>query len=718
MSDSVEINIDQFDYDMVLISLPMSDLVSLPTAPAVLKGIAESHEFKLKTHDFNIDVFKVICKSNHDHFLKFQNYFLTAGPHSSELTDQVSQFYNYVIDFLSKYRARYIGISVFSVYTHIATFELCSLIKKRRPDWKIVLGGKGLTTTPYVSIYNQTTSAEKIMQFHSIMIKRKLAYHTIIGDAEDALVEFLNDQTQFPDQMNRAGNETLVYPFSNFDDYDFDGYIGIQSRVQLPIISSKGCVRSCDFCDVATQNSKFQSKDGKRLAEEIIYLNNKYNFQEFDLADSIANGNMKSLKACLEILAEHNQFLSDDKKIEINGNWIARPPNGIKPEFFDLMFRAGFKSVTIGAEHGSDYVLEAMDKKTNVAGLFYELEHMKRVGIKSLVNNIIGHWSERYQDFLDHIDMILKLGPYVADRTVTALHLGPGFSILHGTPVDQQREKNKLITSNDNFSFLWYTPLNPNLTMKTRLSRWAIMHEISHNLNFPLYSVNYFASLVRERLRESFDQSRQFINKHVDPDTYSVCPSVSLIDNWQPYVKNRVQQLFSDTTLKLVVESNHCSGAPRLFVRYNGKTLYYNELAQGCSIVEIVIKYDFENKLLLEIGMDNKNVNDTKIDSDGQIVADKNILLKQIEIDGIDIVKNTKYFFHELEHMEGDTKLPIGRPGFFSNSQINIEFYAPFWQWYIKNCSQNANDWHPYNSNSQTQYLIDEVKSYINRYEY
>jgi radical SAM superfamily enzyme YgiQ (UPF0313 family) len=711
-------NTVDFDYDMVLVNLPMSDLMVIPTAPAILKGIAEKKEFKIKTHDFNVDVLKTICKSNYDQFKNFQNYFLTTGPHSQELQDQVKQFYNLCIDFLAQHRTRYVGISVFSVYTHIATLELCQIISGRFPEWKIVLGGKGLTTTPYVSIWNQLTGAEKIMQFYQIMMKRQLVHHTIIGDAEDALVEFLDGQSQLPGQWQQASNTTLQYPFSNFDDYDFDGYKGLLSRIQLPVISSKGCVRSCDFCDVAAQFSRFQSKDGGRLAEEIIYLNDRYNIKEFALTDSIANGNMKSLRACLEVLANHNQFLPVDQRIEINGNWISRPPGAIKPEFFDLMARAGFLSTTIGAEAGSDHVLEAMDKKTTVAGLFYEIDHMKRVGIKSIINNIIGHWSERYQDFLEHLDMILKLGPYIANRTVTALYLGMGFSTLHNTPADQQREKNKLITSNDNFSLLWYTPLNPNLTLKTRLSRWVTIYKMCFDLNLPVYSSNVFAGYLLTRLQESYEQSKHFVENHVDYDNYSICPSVALVDNWQPYVEQRIQQLFPSTKLHLVVESNHCLGAPRLFVRYNGKMLYHNELPQGCSTVDIVLNYNFENPSLLEIGMDNKKQSDTQVDTQGQIIADKNILLKQIEIDDIDIMKNMEYFYHRLEHIDNGAKLSVGRPGFFSNGQINVEFRAPYWQWYIKNQLSNTMDWQPFNDIAQSHDLIDDIKSYIYKYEY
>jgi hypothetical protein len=359
-----------------------------------------------------------------------------------------------------------------------------------------------------------------------------------------------------------------------------------------------------------------------------------------------------------------------------------------------------------------------MDKKTTVAGLFYEMQHMKRVGIKSIVNNILGHWSERYSDFLEHIDMILQLGPYVASRTVTALTLGSGFSTLHNTPADLQREKNMLITSNDNFSLMWYTPLNANLTIKTRLARWYIIQRMCMDLNIPVSTVNSYASYLQTRLQESFEQSQQFVKQHVNLKDYTTCPSVDLVDTWSQYVENRIQQLFPTTLLRLTVESNHCSGAPRLFVRHNKETLHYNELPQGCSTVEIMLHYNFEHRSLLEIGMDNKGQTDTQVDNQGQIVADKNIVFKQIEIDGVDIMQNPEYFYKQLEHLDGDVRLPIGRPGLFSNGQVNIEFWAPYWQWYVKDQLPNAMDWQSTDASVRALPMIENIKSYIYKYEY
>ena len=81
---------------------------------------------------------------------------------------------------------------------------------------------------------------------------------------------------------NVPTNNKLTYPYSNFDDYNLVTYrIGGSGLTQLPVYGSKGCVRACDFCDVAVQFGKFQQKDAQHLADEMVFLAHKYNIYNF-----------------------------------------------------------------------------------------------------------------------------------------------------------------------------------------------------------------------------------------------------------------------------------------------------------------------------------------------------------------------------------------------------------------------------------------------------
>ena len=278
------------NYDIIIVNLPWSDLAVPFSAPALLKGIAESHGYSAKSIDFNVDLYEKICKKDTQTFFQLQEYFSSYHNKKNKLLDS---FYDHIITTLKQFNFRYFGISVFAIISQKATFELCQRLRKEISDIKIVLGGKGLNVYSHIAMHPYITETEKTLKFDKIMAEKNLADYFIIGDAEDAIIDLLSGKLD--DRPNLLSNwfvplkDNLEYPFANFDDYELKKYFGKKDEVQIPIISSKGCVRRCDFCDVPSQFKKFQSKNGKRMAEELLFLSQKYNATKFTMADSIAN---------------------------------------------------------------------------------------------------------------------------------------------------------------------------------------------------------------------------------------------------------------------------------------------------------------------------------------------------------------------------------------------------------------------------------------------
>lgn len=704
-------------YDMIMASIPWTDLSSPPAAPALLKGIAKTYNFSIIVRDFNIDFKRKFCDNDQSKFEEVQDYFLSSDTHTHQSYQMIDRFYDYVVDELTKVSARYIGISVFSVWTHKSTLEICKRLKQKNPNCQIVVGGRGLSTLPHLSIWSSITSGEKLLNFYQILSKKKIVDYTILGDAEDAIVDLFkgNPEQDFVNQ-NETKSATLEYPFSDFDDYELYQYVGLASKIQLPVISSKGCVRACDFCDVGAQFTRFRSKQGRRIAEEIIYLSQKYKIYEFAMTDSIINGNMKSLKEALECLADYNARAPDAKKVKLAGNWICRFPGNIKSDFFDLMYRAGVIHLTVGAEHGSDRVLKIMNKKSSVAGLLYELEHLERTGIQCILNNITGHWAETYDDFLEHLDMILKLGPLYANRTISSMMLGSGYSVLKNTPSDIERERNGLITTQDNFSFLWYTPKNPNLTIKTRLARWYILYQIAMLLKIPLLTGYSYALQMRNRLKESFQTSVDFYAKHL-VENYQTCPSIELADKWQQYLSDRIKELFPTTKLTISLQASEHNGLPRLLIKHNDKILFDDELSAGGHVLNFEIQYNYDfDQITAE--MTNKGPNDTSIDASGNIVADKFIKFNTFIIDRIDLLKELHYYYNNIDYVNSTGQSTQVCAGFYENDRLIMEFTAPFWRHFMEKRFDNTRAWEANSDPGKLSQLIDEVKTFIGRYKY
>ena len=673
-------------HDILLVTLPPWDMFIPACGPGVLKGIVESHGYSLKVYDTPADLFTIFCQSDSQKLAKTQSYFLT----SSIKNDLIDEFYQHVIDKIKTFNFKTLAFSVFSVYTHRATFELLTLIREQLPDVKILVGGRGLTTKLYVNLSDKFTKAENLLDFNQILTKRKLVDFAILGDAEEPIIEFLKQQLVDTVTVGLA-DEKLDYPFSNLDDINLDHYIGMGDVKQMPVISSKGCVRSCDFCDVAAQMGRFKSKDGYRLAEEIIYLSKKYNVVNFSFTDSVINGNMKELRKTCQVLADYNKDKDQKDKIRWGGNWICRPPNGIKPEFFDLMKEAGCQSLTIGAEHGSNRVLEAMDKKTTVEGLYYELEQCYQRDIKAILNNIVGHWSEYPEDFLKIIEMAIRLGPYYASKTIIALQIND-FALLRDTPAERQYEHNGIETIPDtNFTKLWWTPKNPRSTLKARLARKLIYYRLILNYNIPVANVTDELFVTSQYLDFEMDQINDFFQSRIDPNEHVECETISWLDNVDDMIDNLTKEIWKTTEIELEVNAHYYNGAPGLNIFHNDRLIFSELLLEGVNNLSFTLENDYSKENQIKFEMFNKNMaTDTLVDAAGNIVQDKKIDFLSVKIDKTDIVKDHELFYNKTTYMENNVVCGSKQGLYADNSSLQIDYSAPFWSWALKNTKYGA----------------------------
>lgn len=700
-------------YDLFLINLPWSDLIEPYVAPAVIKGICESHGYSVKTRDFNIDLLKHICKNNRDEFIDTQDFFISQTTKQHSRQQNIDNFYTFLCEEIEKTNFRFLGISVFSVLTQKSTLLITKMLREKFPKIKIVVGGRGLTVAPHLSVFPFIEGKKRKSQFHEILSENNCFDHMIIGDAEDAIIELLQGTYSQTNEWHIPSDNNLKYPFSNFEDYRLDDYTPI-GPLRLPIVSSKGCVRKCDFCDVGFRSHKFQSKDGDSFADELVHLSEKHGITRFVTADSLINGNLKSFKRICERLAEYNENVEDDKKVRWGGNWIARPPGRLPREMFDLMQKAGVNDLSVGAEHGSNRVLDIMNKKVTVEGLLYEVEQFNRVGISLNPNYLIAHWAETYDDFLQSLDMILKLGPYFANYTLQSIQLGGSFMMQEESEAYYQKKLHQIEVGDDNYSFIWYCKTNPNLTIKTRMARLLINYLVCHELNIPTRDPRTNLLTTKNRLIESAEKGQKFIMNFLDKNQYKTCESITHLANWRDMLWQRLGKLFPKTTLQLEVVGKECKGSPNMFIEINGKKVFSDKLSNDSNSFTFV--FDNQDNNDIKIGMDNKNKNDTIVDDSGNILYDKSIIFKKIMLDGIDITKNWNFYKNCCNFYINDKKSQTTFDGLYSNGYVSINFFKVFWPYYLKYRDEKKY-WH-LNKPQDVDTLISEIKKYVDMLEY
>ena len=300
--------------DIVICSLPSLLIDRVPGAPAILKSAVEEAGYTCKTIDLSIEFFINQCKQDLGLYHTLSSIF-RPGETSNELAKQACKdWVSESVDQLKIINPSVIGLSVFTNFQHRATIKLAQAIREHMPNVKIIVGGMGLIVN--ASSLSSEPGIKKIdllKPFPQYLTEKKLVDEVILhGNDLTDLVNALERIVGISEKTKKLNykEDKVIYnsPVPDYSDYKLNYYLWSQGK-SLPVTGSKGCVRSCTFCDIPTQFGKFKYRTGKNIAEEIIELSQKYNIRRFEFTDSLVNGSVKSFKEWLTVLADYNDCL-------------------------------------------------------------------------------------------------------------------------------------------------------------------------------------------------------------------------------------------------------------------------------------------------------------------------------------------------------------------------------------------------------------------------
>jgi hypothetical protein len=453
--------------------------------------------------------------------------------------------------------------------------------------------------------------------------------------------------------------------------------------VIIPITGSKGCVRDCDFCDVKYQAGNYRYRSGKDVAAEMISVAEQYGFRIFRFTDNLVNGGFKPFGEFLEIIAEYN-LSNPDKRISWNGQYICRPPKEIPKNIYSLMRDAGAHGLTIGAESGSNHVLELMNKKSTVEALYTELEQLRAHNITCTLLTMSGHWAEEYEHFLEHCMMLVKLVPYIRSGTISAVSLGQTLLMIDGTPAIQ---KSDVILSDFDKLWIWHCRSNPENTFKERTYRRMIIGELCKRLRIlTILDANTYQNFSTIIETEMEDIISFYKNLNVPINSQAEHAYLEF-DN---FYNNLLQKVETDFTIELDLNVSESKGQPEFILKIDEQVLFSDKLSTGTHKITRSIKVDDLSQLVLSLAMKGKSKYDTVVDVSGNIVADKFIQIIGFKINGFDIaqaydIRQTAFVYTEEDGSVGNVKF-----GFWSNASLTANILLPFITWYNNLSNQNV----------------------------
>ncbi len=221
-----------------------------------------------------------------------------------------------------------------------------------------------------------------------------------------------------------------LFPMPAWDFLDMDQYRKLWTHAHgtfgLNLIASRGCSYHCNWCAKPVFGQTYRSVPPGRVIEEVRYLQSKFHPDFIWFADDVF--------ALSPQWAEEfaNEVESTDVRIPFKTQSRC---DLITDAVASSLHRAGCSEVWLGAESGSQKVLESMGKGIRVTDVYLADKNLSRYGIRTCLFLQFGFPGETWDDIQETIRMIRAIAP--ADIGISVSYPLPGTRFYHDASKSQ-----------------------------------------------------------------------------------------------------------------------------------------------------------------------------------------------------------------------------------------------------------------------------------------
>ncbi len=205
----------------------------------------------------------------------------------------------------------------------------------------------------------------------------------------------------------------------------------------LNLVSSRGCPFRCNWCAKPIWGNQYHVRSAVSVAEEMLHLKMKYSPDHIWFADDIFALSARwtqEFAAAVTRLGSRIPFKMQSRCDLMTRETVA-----------DLK-RAGCRDVWLGAESGSQRILDAMEKGIKVQQIHQARENLRRNGIRTGLFLQFGYPGETWDDIEATIRMVRTVKP--DDVGVSVTYPLPGTK-LHQLVSSELRHKTNWTESGD-----------------------------------------------------------------------------------------------------------------------------------------------------------------------------------------------------------------------------------------------------------------------------
>jgi radical SAM superfamily enzyme YgiQ (UPF0313 family) len=287
-----------------------------------------------------------------------------------------------------------------------AAFEMCKLAKQRG-------------CTVIVSSSDSTDRYKEYLQ--------EGADYVIIGEAEQTLLELTNaikngvtdisgipglaymkDASPFKTPARPVLKDLDSLPLPAWDLVDMvpyrESWLSHAGYFSMNVGTTRGCPFKCNWCAKPIYGNRYNSRSPQNVITELKLMKEMFNMDHIWFCDDIFGLKPGWVKEFAKLV--------DQEGLELRYKIQSRADLLLDNEEVSAMASSGCENVWIGAESGSQRILDAMDKGTTIDQIGTATQLMKKHGIKPSFFIQFGYPGETKEDIGLTISMINELLPH------------------------------------------------------------------------------------------------------------------------------------------------------------------------------------------------------------------------------------------------------------------------------------------------------------------
>ncbi|AXO79779.1 radical SAM protein [Olleya aquimaris] len=287
---------------------------------------------------------------------------------------------------------------VVAIYTNLITkVNVIKLVKALKTEAKygfpkLILGGPDVT-------YNLENYLNTGIDFIVIGEGEQTTlelYNAIINNTNFSTISgiaYLQNNAVFKTATRVKMKSLLELPLPNREAIAIDKYLDTwkthHGKSSMTVSTQRGCPYTCKWCSTAVYGQSYRRRPAKQVVQELKLIQTKYNPDSIWFVDDVFTVSHKWIKEFYQEMILQN--------ITIPFECITRAER-LNNEILELLKKIGCYRIWIGAESGSQKIIDAMDRRVDVNVVKKAIQNTNKLGIETGTFIMVGYPGETLND--------------------------------------------------------------------------------------------------------------------------------------------------------------------------------------------------------------------------------------------------------------------------------------------------------------------------------